>query len=48
MASKECRLRKYRRKKLRAKTPEKFNRWARLYWRYHWQVYGPPVNLWEL
>ena len=48
MASKECRLRKYLRKKRRAKTPEKFNRWARLYWRYHFQVHGPHECIWEV
>lgn len=47
MADKLCRLRKYGRRKRRARTPEVFDRLARLYWRYHWQVYGPHVNLWR-
>lgn len=46
MANNACRLRKYRRKKQRAKTPKAFARLAALYWRYHFKVYGPHVNLW--
>ncbi len=48
MANRECRLRKYRRKKLRASDPVKFDRLAKLYWRYHRQVYGKHVNLWSI
>lgn len=48
MADKWCRLRKYMKRKRRAKTPEKFDQWARMYWRYHFQCYGPHVNLWEI
>lgn len=48
MSDKFCRLRKYRRKKLNAVgDPQKWDRLARLYWRYHYQVYGPHVNLWK-
>jgi ABC-type uncharacterized transport system YnjBCD substrate-binding protein len=47
MTSAAHRLRKYRRKKQRAKDPAMFNRLARLYWRYHHQVYGPVKSLWE-
>jgi hypothetical protein len=48
MSNATCRLRKYRRKKLRAKDPAKFDRLARLYWRYHHQVYGPVQCLWRI
>lgn len=48
MADKHCRLRKYLRKKRRAKTAERFVYYARLYWRYHYQVYGPLICLWAL
>jgi hypothetical protein len=48
MASKVHRLRKYGRRKRRATDPVKFNRLARLYWRYHRQVYGDPANLWSI
>lgn len=38
------RLRKYRRKKYR----RGFNdRWAALYWRYHFKVHGPHLSLWR-
>lgn len=47
MSSDACRLRKYLRKKRRAKVPAKFDRLARLYWRYHFKVHGPHVNLWD-
>lgn len=46
MSSNECRLRKYRRKKQRARTPAAFNRLAILYWRYHLKVYGPVQCIW--
>jgi len=48
MTSDAHRLRKYLRKKRRAKSSEAFNRLARLYWRYHFKVYGPHINLWRL
>ena len=48
MASRECRLRKYLRKKRRATDPAKFDRLARLYWRYHRQVHGNHVCLWAI
>lgn len=47
MANNACRLRKYRRRKLRTKDPVKFARLARLYWRYHHKVHGPVQNLWQ-
>ena len=47
MASDNCRLRKYLRKKRRASDPAKFNRLAALYWRYHFKVYGGHVSLWS-
>ena len=48
MANNLCRLRKYRKKKLRTKDPKKFLHYANLYWRYHYKVYGPLVDIWEL
>lgn len=48
MSEKHCRLRKYRSKKRRATDPKKFDRLVRLYWRYHFQVYGHHVNLWVM
>lgn len=36
------RLRKYKRKKERD-----LDRWGILYWRYHFKVYGPHLDLWE-
>lgn len=48
MANKFCKLRKYMRKKRRAKEPKKFDRLARLYWRYHWQIYKAPENMWGI
>lgn len=47
MSSNEHRLRKYLRKKRRA-TTARFDRLARLYWRYHFKVYGPHINLWTI
>lgn len=35
------RLRKYRSKKLKAKSLNQFDRLSILYWRYHRKVYGP-------
>lgn len=37
------RLRKYKRKK-----ESDINRWAHLYWRYHFKFYGDHIDLWEL
>lgn len=49
MASKEHRLRKYARRKAAARdNGPKFNALCRFYWRYHHQVYGPTVNLWDI
>ena len=42
VTSDQCRLRKYARKKARD-----INRWAHLYWRYHFKVYGPHQMLWN-
>jgi hypothetical protein len=47
MSSNACRLRKYLRKKRRARDPKKFDRLARLYWRYHFKVYGGHIQLWS-
>lgn len=46
MKSAETKLRKIQRIKRKARTSRKFDHWARLYWRYHFQVYGPHVSLW--
>jgi hypothetical protein len=46
MKSVEVKLRKYQRIKRKAKRSEKFDRFARLYWRYHFKFYGPHVPLW--
>lgn len=48
MKSVEVKLRKYQRIKRKAKTPAKFDHFARLYWRYYFKVYGPHRNLWTL
>lgn len=48
MANKECRLRKYLRKKRRNTSPALFDKYARLYWRYHFQVHGLHRNLWSV
>jgi len=48
MANDQCRLRKYRKRKLRAKDPVKFDRLVKLYWRYHFKIYGPHINLWDI
>jgi hypothetical protein len=48
MADDRHRLRKYLRKKRQAKTSKAFDRLARLYWRYHFKVYGPHVSLWSM
>jgi hypothetical protein len=42
-----CRLRKYLRKKRRP-SPDRLDWLTRLYWRYHFKVHGPHVNLWDL
>lgn len=47
MSSNLHRLRKYRRKKQRASDPAKFERLARLYWRYHFKVYGQHQLIWS-
>lgn len=46
MANASARLRKYKRKKDAAKCAQKWDRLARLYWRYHIAVYGPPGKVW--
>jgi hypothetical protein len=48
MSSNCHRLRKYERKKRKARDPQKFNRLARLYWRYHFKVHGPHACLWVI
>lgn len=47
MANKEARLKRYRKRKLQTKNSEKLERWTKLYWRYHFQVYGPHTSLWN-
>jgi len=43
------RLRKYRRKQAAARgNPKKWDRLARLSWRYHFKVHGPHINLWSI
>lgn len=44
----EIKLRKYQRIKRKARKSAKFNHFARLYWRYHFKVYGPHISLWSL
>lgn len=49
MAGDNERLRKYRRRKLRAARTGRRSEFARvslLYWRYHFRVYGEHVRLW--
>ena len=47
MANDRHRLRKYLRKKRRAKLLAQFDRLARLYWRYHFKVHGAHRLLWQ-
>lgn len=48
MRSQEVKLRRYWRIKRRKRDSKSFTRFANLYWRYHFKVYGPHVNLWRL
>ena len=41
MADDKCRLRKYKRKKAKARTIEDFDRYTVLYYRYVRKVFGP-------
>jgi hypothetical protein len=48
MRSVEVKLHRLRRIKRRKKDPKSFDHFARLYWRYHFKVYGKHVNLWGI
>lgn len=51
LRSQEIKLRRYFRIKRRKHGYDRaasFNRFARLYWRYHFKVYGPHLNLWNI
>lgn len=42
MKSVDVKLRRLLRGKRRARTGDKFDKWSRLYWRYHLRLYGSP------
>lgn len=41
------RLQRIKRRKHGANRAKSFDHWARLYWRYHFKVHGPHINLWR-